>query len=154
MNVPWWKGYKRMSGCWVMAARVTCSKTGENHAMNTSWTEQWIELSHPNKEWLDIVDNAVFFTLAMFSCIETPCDDLLAPMEENSSVLVKSVRTSMWGHHCSTLYQPCMSSFVFAEAWLQKNRMFSVYVWDRERERRREWENSRKLCKPGVTVIS
>jgi hypothetical protein len=74
------------------------------------------------------MDNAVFFTLAMFSCIETPCDELLVPMEENSSVLVKSVRTSMLGHPCSTLYRPSMSSFVFAEDWLQKNRIFSVYV--------------------------
>ena len=134
MNVSWWKAYKGMSGCWVMAARVTCPKTGEKHAMNTFWTEQWIELSHPNKGWLDIVDNAVFFTLAMFSCIETPYDELLVPMEENSSVLVKSIRTFMLGHPCSTLYRPSMSSFVFAEDWLQKNRIFSVYVWDRERE--------------------
>lgn len=135
-----------MSGCWVMAARATCPKTGENHAMNAFWTEQWIELSHTNKGWLDIVDNAVFFTLAMLSCIETPCDELLVLMEGNSSVLVKSVRTCMLGHHRSTLYQPCMSSFAFVEAWLQKNRMFPVYVWDRERER--EKVRAREFTQP------
>ena len=129
-----------MSGCWVMAARAICPKTGENHAMNTSGTEQWIERSPQNKGWLDIVDNAVFFTLAMFSCTETPCDELLASVEENS-VLVKSIRNSTWGHHCSTLYQPHMSSFVSAEAWLQKQNVLWVCA------RQRKWENSHKLCR-------
>ena len=84
--------------------------------------------------------HAVFFTLAMFSCTETPCDELLASVEENS-VLVKSIRTSTWGHHCSTLYQPRMSSFVFAEAWLQKQNILWVCA------RQRKWENSHKLCR-------
>lgn len=111
-----------------MAARATCPKVGGNYATNTFWTEQRIELSQKNKGCLDIVDNTVFLTLAMFGCVDTPCDELLVSMEENIRMLVKFIRTSMLDCHCSTLYQSCMSSFMFAEAWLQQNRTFSVCV--------------------------
>lgn len=145
------EGYKReCQAAELWQQRATCPKTGENHAMNAFWTEQWIELSHTNKRWLDIVDNAVFFCACHTELYRDTLWWAAGTLWRKQCVLVKSVRTCMLGHHRSTLYQPCFWAHLpFMKPNTEKQDIPIVCV-NREEKVTEELHN---FCKPKCFLL-